>query len=109
MSMCPRCATRGKTSQGSDPKCAFPDGVFTGDNWNCATMNVLRKIADIHAVYCEDEYAALLPYPDSGSFIVLKWYKRRGKTDIAAMLDGFNPITIGQADAVIATTEARPC
>jgi len=42
---CRLCEQRGKTWEGSDPKCAFESYGFSHDNWNCATMNRLREIA----------------------------------------------------------------
>ena len=45
---CPRCRARGKTWRGSHPRCAFktPEQVFNPDNWNCATANTIREIAE---------------------------------------------------------------
>jgi hypothetical protein len=84
MSACTRCKARGKTWKGSDPRCAFPNGRFVSDNWNCATMEELRNLADTGAVYSGDHYAAILPW--DGCFIVLGWYKQRGRTDVARLL-----------------------
>ena len=85
MSDCPRCQQRVKDWQGSDPKCAFSDGVFSPDNWNCATMNVLRDMAT-NVVYSEDSNAAILSIGE-GRFILLSWYKRRGCTALARLID----------------------
>jgi hypothetical protein len=43
---CKLCNERGKTWNGDDPVCAFENGVFSNDNWNCATMNKLRNISE---------------------------------------------------------------
>lgn len=85
-SECPRCQKRGKTWNGSDPVCAFINGQFSRNNWNCATMNEIRERAD--GKYCDDHYMALLPWEDSGGlYILLGWYKRRGRTDLAQVVD----------------------
>ena len=34
MPECTACQNRGKTWQGGDPVCAFPNGVFDSSNWN---------------------------------------------------------------------------
>jgi hypothetical protein len=65
--VCKRCKQRGKTWEGSDPKCAFTKDYedyrvncleylteedkiltrkFDTENWNCATMNALRDLID---------------------------------------------------------------
>jgi hypothetical protein len=85
---CPRCIARGKTWNGSDATCAFPNGRFVSANWNCATMNALRDATErLRAArgYTEDQNAALLPW--DGHFILLGWYKSRGRTDVARVLD----------------------
>ena len=88
MSDCPRCKQRGKDWIGDDPKCAFKKGVFSGDNWNCATMNALRALCKDEMTVCnEDQNVCVLPYPDFGH-IVLEWYKSRGRTEGAWMLHG---------------------
>jgi hypothetical protein len=58
--------------------------VFSSNNWNCLTANALRDLVrqdedDSRAVWSEDQYAALLPW--DGAFIVLSWYKHRGRTE----------------------------
>ncbi len=80
--VCKRCEERGgKTWHGDDPKCGFPEGTFWRGNWNCATLNQLRYLAEDldNRVYGMDESAALIPMPeDDGGFILLTWYKNRG-------------------------------
>jgi len=81
MSRCKRCQERGPTGEGSPPQCAFVGGVFSKDNWNCATMNALRDVAESNAVWSEDQWVGVVPC--EGSFVILTWYKRRGRTDKA--------------------------
>lgn len=109
MSPCQRCLDRGQTWDGSAPKCAFPLGLFDADNWNCATMNAIRDIADdslasetLHAVWSEDQYAAVLPW--EGRFVVLSWYKRRGRTEGAWLLEerSIALLTLGNAEDYLA-------
>jgi hypothetical protein len=33
------CKQRGKTWEGADPQCAFENGIFSSENWNCATAD----------------------------------------------------------------------
>jgi hypothetical protein len=83
---CPRCKARGKDWDGDDSKCAFQSTHFDRNNWNCATMNALREIAEDRSEWSEDQHAALIPI--DGRFIVLGWYKHRGCTEYAGVLDG---------------------
>jgi len=89
---CKRCEERGHpASFGSAPKCAFEEGEFSSDNWNCATMNELRAIAEEREVWNQDQYCSIIPVPESeddcGEFLVLGWYKHRGKTEAAWVID----------------------
>jgi hypothetical protein len=113
---CPRCKERGKTWQGSDPKCAFPEGVFVDDNWNCATANALRDIAeialddparkDVFALWDSDEN--LGAFCAGGFFVVLSWYKRRGQTGKILKLesDTMEPLTLEDAEKAISSWNA---
>jgi hypothetical protein len=105
--MCKACSDRGKDWDGEGPKCAFTkDGIFTGvfnpDNWNCATMNKLRDLC-LAPVWNEDQNAAIICGVES-QHIILSWYKRRGRTEGAFMLnDGVAmPLLITEAEAVLA-------
>lgn len=123
---CSRCQKRGQTWEGSAPRCAFEHGVFTTDNWNCATMNELRALAYEAKAIAEpvrdwqpgwafrDDMAAasfgVLYVPETkrggGYYICMSWYKQRGKTGRAiTMQDDSAPqlLTIEEAeDAIIA-------
>lgn len=70
---------------GSDPKCAFSEGTFSSDNWNCAGMMQLRTDAEEVEVWSEDEHCAVLPF--DGRFIVVSYYKHRGRTDGAWIVE----------------------
>lgn len=110
---CELCEKRGKPWEGSDPKCGFPDGQFSTNNWNCATLNTLRHLAEEHRAegedfgtyryrHCDVSFAAL-PFTDSeGSerFIALSWYKDRGRTGQAWVFqedDPPQPLSLAQA------------
>ena len=78
---CPRCVSRVKDWNGDDPKCGFDEnGNFLERNWNCATLNDLRDIAEEKKVWCDDNYMAIVSRFDVGHG-VLSWYKHRGQTD----------------------------
>ena len=100
---CQLCEQRGKTWKGEDPQCAFLADTFSTDNWNCATMHELRTICEDRAVYNEDQYSAVVPVFDCGEFLVLSWYKRRGRTEGAWIIDSGNvlPLTIQEAVVII--------
>ena len=92
---CRLCVERGKTWEGDNPRCAFETNTFDSDNWNCATMNTLRDIAEAHGMddgmwpgptfhtrHC-DISLAVIPFADRGGFdrfLVLSCYKGRGRT-----------------------------
>lgn len=86
---CQRCATRGKTWEGSDPICAFyKSGSFRTDNWNCATMNDLREVAEGYGYRSRINDISLVAVPDfnDGGHAVLSYYKDRGCVPIAYFL-----------------------
>jgi len=103
---CPRCNERIKDWDGADPDCGFPHGTFTPGNWNCATLNALRDLADESRVWCDDNSAAVLPAGDG--FVLLRWYKNRGCTEDARWLDFGNDdperLTLEQAEACLRWT-----
>ncbi|MCD6468697.1 MAG: hypothetical protein J7L32_05265 [Thermoplasmata archaeon] len=114
---CELCKKRGKPAEyGSEVKCAFrDDGVFTKDNWNCATMNKLRDIALKlgHHIRNDSDWGSFgaVPFDDDkhSGFIVMTWYKSRGKTDLAIYVDDVEtkPLTIEMAEAAISYWEER--
>ena len=114
---CKKCRERVKDWNGSDPKCAFESGVFDTDNWNCATMNALREIADrdeSRILYNEDERAYLMRgvWADEEGrgcdYVVLTWYKSRGCTTWAMSFfdqEPPQPLTLKEAEAILAQHE----
>ena len=108
--ICPRCAARGKTWVGSDPKCAFESGVFSADNWNCATINELRNLGDDSPVrYALDYKAVMFVRSDGYGHVVLAWYKDRGKCDIAVDLNAgvLTQLSLEEAERLIKKEEQR--
>jgi len=85
---CLHCKNRIKNWNGDDPKCAFEKNIFDSDNWMCATMSKLRGIAERHEVsYNEDQYLAVIPIKDEATFLILSWYKHRGRIEGAWIVD----------------------
>jgi len=102
MSDCPRCQAR-TWRQPVPPRCSFPSGTFDPEGWNCATMSELRDIAGRRGpTSSEDQHAATLPW--DGDFLVLGWYKNRGRTEFAGILreSAMEPLTLASADEFIA-------
>lgn len=73
-------------------KCAFDGEHFRCDNWNCATANAVRILADcdIEAVsrfYGNDQTWAFIAtgqiysLDDEPQVLAVSWYKRRGRTE----------------------------
>lgn len=87
---CNLCATTPKNWEGDDRKCAFESGTFSDDNWNCATMSKLRDIAENYRIYGDDQSIAVIPVSEVGEYnsgwLVLSWYKSRGRTDVAQIV-----------------------
>lgn len=97
-------------------KCAFPNGVFDTSNWNCCTLISLRAdIGDEWAFskkqgysYGEDQ-SCYTRYVGDGLFLVLGWYKDRGRTEYAGILDSEKmlPLRLDQAEAILAGKSPR--
>jgi hypothetical protein len=119
---CRLCEERGKTWNGDDPVCAFENGVFSEDNWNCATMNKLRHISkDIETYMRDDMSCGSIGYvpmdndyaPDDfdtlGGYILMTWYKDRGRTNKALFMNDNEilPLTIKHAELAIKNYEKR--
>jgi len=77
----------------SEPICAFRSGIFNKNNWNCATMSLLRNIVEnenhpLYVGYCRDDGISdtigIIRIPDppdetcQTGYIVLTYYKERG-------------------------------
>lgn len=102
---CPLCKERGKTWQGGNPVCAFTSGVFDSNNWNCATASKIRSLVIDDAIWNEDQYCAIKPVLDCGEFLLVSWYKRRGRTDGIWIVkdDKIEPITLDIAIEILDT------
>lgn len=116
---CRRCIERGKTWSGSDPKCAFRNGFFVTDNWNCATMNKLREIADeikttqrddnscgsVGYIPMDNDYIEDEDFDTYGGYIVMMWYKNKGKTGNAVFMTDelTTALTVKHAELAIKT------
>lgn len=106
---CKMCEKRGKTWNGDDPKCGFVDGVFTPDNWNCATLNALWEKAEDkgNRERRDDSSFAFVSVPElketEAGFIALSKYKERGCTSLAVFFsDNVQlPVTIEMAEAAV--------
>ena len=100
---CKLCQTRGKNWGGSDPVCSFKARIFNKEGWNCATMNVLREIAEEHITcYVGDQRYAVIPLEDG--VLLMSWYKGRGRTDSALFvnLDGnSSPLLTAHAERLV--------
>lgn len=109
-----------KTWSGDDPSADFIDGVFTGQNWNDARLNLLRqtiyRLAPDYDDSCEieednGEFKLFRCYREDSSYVFItyrdydyekdnndiwhiEWYKSRGRTD-KVNLNG-KPITLEQ-------------
>lgn len=120
--VCKLCAQREKTWQGSDPKCAFDqNGIFTSDNWACATMSRLRTIADendliqkvnetsLATIYVPSKDLDDITESDNfdayGGFIILSWYKGRGRVSSAIFMsdEGTMPLNIEHVKRAISS------
>lgn len=106
---CIHCIEKEKTwSKWNDPiECAFESGVFSENNWNCWTMDILRDMAQKNEVYNDDMYAWLIAYEfidyeKSNEYwevsliwyLYLEWYKQRGKTDRCINMETLQPLTL---------------
>lgn len=92
---CDYCESRVKNWNGDDPECGFDIlGNFKVDNWKCDTLSRFRKIAydkDYDVYGGSDQNGCMIP-DGNGNFIVMTWYKSRGKTDTLHIIN--NNITI---------------
>jgi hypothetical protein len=75
-------------------RCAFKTKEFSGDNWNCQTMGKLRDIVEDKNHYERDDSSAgsfgwlMIPEDfDQRGYLVMSWYKNRGTTAQALVLN----------------------
>ena len=100
---CKLCKERGKNWNGDDPKCAFTNGIFSNGNWNCETANRLRDLTDDTRFYNNDQYCGIVDLDGFGKFLILSWYKSRGRTEGAWVVDQalISPITLKEAEELL--------
>lgn len=101
---CRMCKLRGKTWNGGDPQCSFPDGgIFDSEGWNCATANGIRDLCgqdEKHDAadhrYCDDQHYSTIKVDGldlpSGPALALwvSWYKHRGRTEAMWLLSNYD-------------------
>lgn len=98
------CQERGKTWEGGDPICSFPDGgEFSSAGWNCATANAVRSLfgdgwkpptnPKINFQHCDDQKFGVInvdevdmPSGRNVEALWVGWYKRRGRTEAMWLL-----------------------
>lgn len=96
MKPCSRCQKQGQPDYfGSPVQCAFTNGVFDSDNWQCATANGLRTLIDeniqpLAKFYTREDMRqgslGVISIPESEGegvqqgYLVMSWYKNRGRT-----------------------------
>jgi hypothetical protein len=92
-------------------KCAFRDGVFNPANWNCGTLITLRADNGDEWAFSKkpgyahgEDQSCYTKHVGHGFFLVLGWYKDRGRTEYAGILDGekMQPLRLDQAEAILA-------
>lgn len=79
-----------------EPICAFNGEVFSKENWSCMTLNILREASNDEinenpwGLYWRSDdigTISVIPVPDKvdidTGFIILVYYKERGKVDNA--------------------------
>lgn len=97
--VCKACKKRGKTWQGDDPRCAFEAGKFDGDNWSCATADLIRDVCyegqdlpnGVDYQYCEDQKYVTVKVDhieglDGALALWVSWHKQRCITDAMWLL-----------------------
>jgi len=94
---CSACISLGKRPAhfATSRRCAFEGEAFSNDNWNCGTMNALRE-ACVWSTRDDDQNACIgvVPLPGNttqSGYIVLSWYKERGCTGQAIVMDDDQP------------------
>ena len=119
---CPGCSADPHPRDSQPRRCAFgPDGDFIPSNWACVTMLALRSYAEkrktVHRS-TDDQSIGVLPTGDLDpegdlaiqGWLVMCWYKHRGATGQACILDedGMNePLDLARATAILAELDGE--
>lgn len=124
---CKACQERDRIGErlGSPRVCGFTgEGQFNPENWNCGTLIFLRKICRgtdgginiggpaTAVVGHADHSIAICGIPEldgaldelSPNFLILHWYKSRGRTPLALVIDMRHkavPLTLELAEAIL--------
>lgn len=117
---CKACIEQGYPAYfATPPTCAFdnPENVALGENWQCATLIKIRALAgeleqesvpNVSAFLrnYEDQQASILVALPEG-FLVMGWYKSRGRTEYVGVLSESEmfPFRLDQAEALLARLE----
>ena len=91
-------------------ECAFSNGIFSSDNWNCATMNKLRELAKKFGLFWRDDNIGsigILPIDldEFYGFLVMLWYKERGQVEQAMLLSSERPPALLTLDLALRIIE----
>jgi len=91
-------------------RCAFSNGIFSSDNWNCATMNKLRKLAKKAGLFWRDDSIGsigVLPIDldEFYGFLIMLWYKERGQVEQAILLSFERPPALLTLDLALKIIE----
>ena len=92
-------------------KCAFSNGIFSSNNWNCATMNKLREIVKKSGLFWRnDDIGSIgilsVDLDEFCGFLVMLWYKEREQVEQAILLSLENPPALLTLDLAIKIIES---
>lgn len=99
-----------ENSRSGPIQCAFENNVFSGENWCCQTMLKLREICDAREQRDRCDMAAgsfgWLRVPEcdyQNGYLVMAWYKDRGATGIAKVIqeESVETLTLDTAEQII--------
>lgn len=121
---CNRCQKQGQPDHfGSPVKCAFINGIFDSDNWQCATINVLRNLIHedtqpLAKFYTREDMRqgslgviSIPEYDTEGlqqGYLIMSWYKNRGRTGQAWVFwddDIPEPLALSTAEFILSQKE----
>lgn len=99
------------------PECAFSkDGKFLPNNWTCRLLDRIREYVfefgpDKNETWSEDDTVAILAYPDKAKFMVLSYYKHRGRVSGFWIIENYKIRSGKESDAIefLELKEAKKC
>jgi len=101
---CPACEADPHPRGFAQPrKCAWPGPDFDPANWNCATMNLVRQVAEDAGVTFRGDDQTLCVLDGEAGWLVLCWYKRRGRTSVCLWVDDeqARPLRLEDAEHIV--------